>query len=92
MSDPRVSRPEARVDIRHLTPTQRTALAWHLAVLREDGISWDGPSGICLTVGIANAVTGRVLLREIGREDLIGDSYDREAQGPAYRSKRGWTP
>jgi hypothetical protein len=69
----------------------RRRLAERIATLREQGKQWDGPNGICATVGISGAPLGRRLLRQIGRDDLIvKQDYDRN--DPVYRARRGWRP
>lgn len=70
--------------LRELSVEERRNLALHVARERDDGRSWDGVGGICGDRGfplVDTATQGRKLLREIGREDLISDSYDRAAYG-----------
>jgi hypothetical protein len=53
-------------------PDERARLARRVAELREDGVPWDGPRGVCERLGaFRTAHSGRKLLREIGRDDLI---------------------
>lgn len=67
-----------------LTDAQRTKLANRVLKLREKGVAWDGPDGICEQVGISSAVVGRKLLKEAGGEDMI---RERTVNGGAKATK-----
>jgi hypothetical protein len=58
--------------IDELTERQRSQLATRVTRLREQGIPWDGPEGICATEDmITSATVGRKLLRAYGGDGLI---------------------
>jgi hypothetical protein len=77
--------------LRDLSDEERRSLAARIAKEREGGWPWDGVGGICgdRRFPLVNTATqGRKLLREIGREDLISESYDRAAYGLKGSRKR----
>ncbi len=58
--------------IDELTERQRSQLATRVTRLREQGVPWDGPEGICATEDmITSATVGRKLLRAYGGDGLI---------------------
>jgi hypothetical protein len=54
-------------------PNPNRDLAHEIKRLREAGVQWDGPDGVCARVGIKRAQEGRQILRDPGFGHLIRD-------------------
>lgn len=66
-------------NLSNLSKAQRSALAKRIVKLRDKGVAWDGPKGICEQLGIAGAPVGRQLMREVGAGAKIAATYDHKA-------------
>jgi hypothetical protein len=55
------------------TADRNRSLALEIKRLREAGVPWDGPDGVCARVGIKGAQEGRQILRDAGFGHLIRD-------------------
>lgn len=79
-----------KINLSNLSTAQRRALATRIAKARAKGQSWDGPKGICETMGLSGAPVGRKLLREyklVEKAGGIAPSYDRKAAKAARESE-----
>jgi len=76
----------SKINVSNLSKAQRLALAKRIVKARDKGQAWDGPKGICATMGIAGAPVGRKLMREVGADAKIAPTYDHKAAAAARKA------